>query len=356
MPSPPRPRPGAALAASLLLAACAAGSASGAGAPRPVFQRGVCYAHAWRDGGRDGYGSARSGRTLARLRSLGVTWISLTPFGFVPSLDAPTVRRLPSAHGGAGESDERIEAETRRAHKLGMRVTLKPHLWVARGAWQGALRFPSDDAFRAFLASYRAFLLHYAALAERLHVDLFVVGTELRSVTARDGAALRPLIAEVRRVYHGPLTYAANWDEAAAVDFWDALDYVGVDAYAPLTRRSGAPPSELAAAWKELAGELMRLSRRAGRPVILTELGYRAARDAAMSPSTWPESDPRPAYDPAHQAACYRAALSSLWGQPWLQGIYVWKYFTDDGDEHGPTDFPPSGKPAERVLSEFYGR
>jgi hypothetical protein len=34
----------------------------------------------------------------------------------------------------------------------------------------------------------------------------------------------------------------------------------------------------------------------------------------------------------------------------------VWKWFTDSRDESGPTDFPPTGKPAEAVLREFYRR
>jgi hypothetical protein len=36
------------------------------------FQRGVCYASAWRNRGADGYGSGTSQQTLGRLRRLGV--------------------------------------------------------------------------------------------------------------------------------------------------------------------------------------------------------------------------------------------------------------------------------------------
>ncbi len=315
------------------------------------FQRGVCYAHVWRGGGDVGYGSPTSQKTLERLKKLGVDWISLTPFGFMESTRAVEIR---VAGGHGGESDERMRLEVAHAHALGVKVALKPHLWIRHGEWQGDLQFASDDAWRAWFKSYRAFILRYAELAERDHYDMLVIGTELKSATACDPECWRALIAELRAVYHGPMTYAANWDEAERVPFWSALDFIGVDAYAPIATRSGAKEPELCLAWTQLARSLEALSKRTGKRVILTELGYRATRDAAMAPATWPESDQHPQFDGAHQASCFRAAFSTLWGQRWLAGVYVWKWFTDSRDEQGPTDFSPADKPAEAVIGEYY--
>ena len=317
------------------------------------FQRGVCYASTWRNRGADGYGSATSQQTLGRLRRLGVEWISVTPFGFMGSVDAPEVRTVTAR---TIESDDRLQREVTQAHALGMKVALKPHLWIREGEWPGAITWANDDAWRRWFASYRAFALHYATLAEHDHYDLFVVGTELKSATARDPAAWRALIAEVRKTFHGPVTYAANWDEAERVAFWDALDFVGVDEYAPLAKKSGAKEPELCSAWNVLAKDLEALSRRTGKRIILTELGYRATRDAAMAPATWPENDARAQVDLDHQASCFRAALQALWGKPWLAGIYVWKWFTDSRDEQGPTDFSVADKPAEAVIRQFFTR
>jgi len=341
-------------AAVLVCAGLLAASTASARHDAHPFQRGICYAHAWSRDGDVGYGSAVSQKTLARLHRLGVEWISLTPFGFMESTSAVEIRAA-SAHG-AGETDERMRLEVMHAHALGMKVALKPHLWIRRGEWQGNLVFASDDAWRKWFASYRSFILRYAALAERDHYDMLVLGTELKSATACDPECWRALIAELRAAYHGPLTYAANWDEAEKVPFWDALDYVGVDAYAPLATKAGAAEPELCLAWNVLAKRLAALSKRTGKRIILTELGYRSVRDAALAPASWPESDAHPQVDLAHQASCFRAALSTLWGQPWLAGIYVWKWFTDSRDAEGPTDFSPAGKPAEAVLGDYYHR
>src|SRR5579859_4021637 len=115
------------------LALVLAGTVAHAGGPSPPpIQRGVCYAHTWRGGGRDGYGSEASGRTLERLHAMGVDAISLTPFGFMASLSSTEVLVLQPA---SGESDERLAHEAARAHGLGMKVVLKPHLWIRGGAW-----------------------------------------------------------------------------------------------------------------------------------------------------------------------------------------------------------------------------
>jgi hypothetical protein len=317
------------------------------------FQRGVCYAHSWGLLGREGYGSATSARTVARLRELGVGWLSLTPFGYMVS---PTSDEIRFGDAPGSETDERLATEARRAHALGMKVALKPHVWVHRGEWQGDLRWASDDDFRRWFASYFRFIRHHALLAARERFDLLVIGTELKSATARDPAAWRALIGEVRKIYRGPITYAANWDEAEHVAFWDALDLVGVQAYAPIAARPSPSLEELRAGWRKVAADLAALARRTNKRILFTELGYRATASAGLAPSTWPEADGGARYDGAHQADCYRAAFEAIGDQPWVAGVHVWKWFTDSRDESGPTDFSPAGKPAESVLREFYQR
>lgn len=108
--------------------------------------------------------------------------------------------------------------------------------------------------------SYRRFILHYAHLAALAGgVDAFCVGSELRGLTQARGAGdafpavdqLRRLAAEVRAIL-GPkvkIGYAADWSEYGAYQspeggvwfpldpFWadDAVDFIGVDNYLPLS-------------------------------------------------------------------------------------------------------------------------
>ena len=81
--------------------------------------RGMSYAHAMRPG--EGYGSEASQRSLRRLKDLGVTWVSITPFGFQRRAQDSTFRWFRGATG-FGESDDRLVDVTRQAHDLGLKV------------------------------------------------------------------------------------------------------------------------------------------------------------------------------------------------------------------------------------------
>src|SRR5437879_12905181 len=95
------------------------------------------------------------------------------------------------------------------------------------------------------MSKYREFILHYARLAELGGFDLLSIGTELEGVTSYE-EEWRRIIADVRRVYHGPITYAANWgEEIESIRFWDALDYVSGNNDYPLAAKPSARAEEL---------------------------------------------------------------------------------------------------------------
>ena len=69
----------------------------------------------------------------------------------------------------------------------------------------------------------------------RIKADIFCVGTELSKLSKHD-AEWRRIIGDVRKIYKGPLTYAAvQGPEFETLQFWDALDYIGLNNYYPLT-------------------------------------------------------------------------------------------------------------------------
>ena len=101
------------------------------------------------------------------------------------------------------------------------------------------------------------------------------------------------LIAAVRAVYSGELTYAANFDQYRAVGFWPSLDLIGINAYFPLRAHpigaSGASvlESELEASWRRILGEIRAVRAEVGAgdlPVLFTELGYTSRVDSTIEP------------------------------------------------------------------------
>lgn len=360
-PSPVR----LALSLLLLLAACskptgdteprkpAERCASGV-APLPVrIQRGISIAHSYQHAGTKGYGTETSTATLKELTELGVEWISLTPFGFMRSLSEAQVHSIGDYR--AGETDDRMHREIRQAKALGLKVMLKPHIWVVRGQWRGKIELPDDEAWKRWFASYERWILHYADMAETEGADMLVIGVELRSTERRQERRWRQLVTEVRRRFHGEITYSANWDDAAALPWWDAVDYIGVQFYPPLATHEQASSSVIRSEITARLDGIGAISRRHEKPVLFTEVGYRAAPDALVHPHEWPERAAKAAFDPRAQAIGYQMLLEAVRTRPWVKGLYWWKWFTDPNTtEEGPTGFSPRGKLAEAILRAAY--
>ena len=315
--------------------------------PADGFQRGVCLAH--NVSLEHGYLSAEAARELKNLRDAGAAWVSLTPFGYLPDQRTPVI--FSSARGGPDEeTDEAVCESAARAKALGLRVWLAPHLWT-RG-WAGDLEFSAEDWPR-FFERYREFVLHWALLAERERIDGLVIGHELASSTARHPERWRALIADVRAVYTGTLTYEANWDEVARVPFWDALDLIGVSFFYPLAEAPPFDPKTLrAGAQKALAG-LAPLAKKFGRPVLLGEVGYPASPTAPVRP--WEEG--RGTIDAELQRDCYDAVVEALDPRDWVAGVFWWKWYTSaSGERAGETSYSPRGRPAEEAMRASLSR
>ncbi len=301
---------------------------------------------------------------LEHLRALGVTHLTLVSFGHQPGYDVPDIRVNLDARWFS-ESDYGIRTLARQADSLGLRLILKPHIWVGRYSAGGQARhsidFETEAAWQQWEAQYRAFLMHYAHLAHEVDAAMLVVGTELANVAKTRPAFWRGLIAEVRQRYGGALTYAANWwEEYEDVPFWDALDYIGVQAYFELSQEANPTDEMLRAGWKQPREALQRLSERTGRPVLFTEIGYRNVPDAAAQPWRWPSRGEADTVQPddALQARLYETFFESVWDAPWFAGAILWKWYPvpEDRRRRRYLDFTPQNKPAEQVIARWFTR
>ena len=298
---------------------------------------------------------------LQRLRELGATHITLVSFGFQRRMNVPRIR-MHDDGDWYSESDTGIHALARQARSLGLGLILKPHIWVgdysAEGQSRSDIAFDTESAWAQWEADYRRFLMHYAHLADSTGADVLVIGTELESAVAARPAFWRGLIDSVRAVYDGDLTYAANWYEAYdRVPFWSALDFVGVQAYFPISEADDPSMPALRAGWDAHRTALQRVAADANRPILFTELGYRSVEYAAAEPWTWPrrEESRERSPDYALQADLYRAFFDQVMPAPWFAGAILWKWHpTAEGDR--PLGFTPQGKPAEDVIRDGFTR
>lgn len=309
-----------------------------------------------------GYGTAASAACLDELVALGVNWVSVTPFGRQWSLEATEIRM--DFEAPYAENREAVTRFVAQAHARGLRVLLIPHLWLDMPGWRGEIgeksargapRAFTQDEWTRWFRSYTRFVTEWARTAERAGADMFSVGVELKSSSATRGEWF-DVIDAIRRVYRGPLTYSANWDEADKVIFWDRLDVAGIQAFYPLAEREGAALSELRAAARRRADDLGRWAARERRPVMFAEFGYKAIVDTTLRPWEWPDGMTNVRVSALAQAEAYRALLEAFVTRPWFVGGYVWRYYADpmDSSQEEPWGFSPRQRDGETVLRELY--
>ncbi len=300
---------------------------------------------------------------MAPLSQAHVNWIVQTPFGWQRRYNSPQVALITSGRVLWGERDEGLEVTTRLAREAGIRTLLKPHIWLtdsSGGKWRTHIEMESEEDWQKWFISYREFILHYARFAEKNGIEALCIGTELHQTAVQRDSDWRKLIQEIRKVYHGQLTYAANWwREFEEVKFWDELDYIGIQAYFPLSQKKNPTLAELKQAWIPHRQAIEKVQQKYKKPVVFTEVGYKSTPGSAIEPWKWPNlPGAEREVDLEVQVRCYQAFFHTFWNQDWFAGAYIWKWFPRHrkAGGNGHFGFTPQNKPALKILSDWYRR
>jgi hypothetical protein len=182
------------------------------------------------------------------VKAVNADWIAVIPYGFTRVGEAKVHYKSDGGHWW-GERPEGVRITIDSAQKAGVNVMMKPQVYVP-GGWTGGLDFKTDAEWESWEKDYEAYMDFFTKIAIEKNVAMICVGTEFKMSVVRREKFWRGLIAKIRKEYKGKLVYAANWDEYMLVPFWDALDYVGVDAYFSLVQKDTPSVLELQTAWK----------------------------------------------------------------------------------------------------------
>lgn len=282
------------------------------------------------------FGSTAAMESFRRVAAIGANSVALIPFFWQSGAAAADVvmgDALPLA---------RLRSGIAQASAAGLRVIIKPHVWVP-GTWAGAIA--PRDGWPRWFAAYGARLLELADFAQNERVGELVIGTEIVGASKRPEWA--PLIAGIRRVFAGRLTYVAHGpDEVERFASWSLLDRVGVSLYPPLPGSA----AERAQGMTAVLGRVTRVAQSAGKPVLIGEIGLRSAHGAALKP--WESAEERHAApDGALQAAVIGQWLDTA-ARAGIEDVLIWRWFSDPrGGGAADTDFTIQNKPAEASIA-----
>ncbi|MET1258939.1 glycoside hydrolase [Flagellimonas sp. DF-77] len=278
---------------------------------------------------------------------------AVMPFGFVRNLSDPTVI-FDTERQWFGETRAGGKQYIAMLRKNGIKIMLKPQIWVWRGEFTGDIKMEKESDWKEFERTYEDFALAYAKLAEETQAEIYCIGTELEDFVSARPEFWKRLINKIRAVYSGKLTYAANWDEYTRTPFWKDLDYIGVDAYFPLSEARDPTKAQMKAGWQKWKTRLQELSKSHGRKVLFTEFGYRSMDYTAKKP--WLVDQNQMRVNLQAQASATAALFEEFWMENWFAGGFVWKWFIHHEDVGGSENnrFTPQNKPAESVIRDFY--
>ncbi|GAA4280738.1 glycoside hydrolase family 113 [Gaetbulibacter aestuarii] len=285
--------------------------------------------------------------------NLNANYASVMPFGFIRDLKHPELI-FNTERQWFGERVEGVKQYIKVLQDHDIQVMLKPQIWVWRGEFTGQITMASEADWKTFEKSYSNFILTYAKLAEQLHVSLFCIGTELKNFTHERPQFWKDLISKIRVVYKGKLTYAANWNEYETVPFWSDLDYVGIDAYFPVSDKKMPSVEDCLAGWEKYKPEIKALSDQVKKSVLFTEYGYRSVDYTGKAP--WVSDRNMKGVNVKAQYNATEALFKTFWNESWFSGGFLWKWFHDHdrvGGENN-TMYTPQNKPVEALIKKQY--
>tara|TARA_B100000809_G_C15050410_1_gene498749 strand:- start:63 stop:1064 length:1002 start_codon:yes stop_codon:yes gene_type:complete len=280
-------------------------------------------------------------------------YVALMPFGFIKELSSPKITHNTNRQW-FGETKNGLVQYAKEFQKNAVKVMVKPQIWVWKGEFTGNILMDSEEKWIILEESYSEFILTYAKAAQEIKADILCIGTELEKFVMNRPRYWQKLILEIRKIYSGKLTYAANWDEFKRVPFWGQIDLIGVDAYFPLSEKKSPTVKELEIGWIPHKQRIIEIQKQFGKPILFTEFGYRSVDFNAVKP--WESHRVKGRVNLQAQVNGLQAIHNQFWKEEWFAGGFIWKWFHRHDEAGGLMNnrFTPQNKPAEDLIRMLY--
>ncbi|MDP2638433.1 MAG: hypothetical protein Q8P26_05225 [Candidatus Levybacteria bacterium] len=293
--------------------------------------------------------------SLINLKSTGANYVSLIIPLYQSDANSTTI-----FNGWNTPTDESLIDAVNYAHSMELKVSFTIHMEMASGGWRANIN-PSDRT--AWFKNYGDKVRHYSLIAKNHGVEEFALGAELYNMTSQsvnftNTQNWNDLISSVRAIYPGILTYSSqrggsSYNEVWEIGFWDKLDYLGLSAYYSLASYTDNPTvDQIKSSWNQINNqEVLPLSQRFSKPLIITEVGYISANGANKEPWNWLGGG----VNLTLQSNLYEGLFSFWDTQSFLKGIHLWDWSSDpNAGGSGSTGYTPQDKPAQDVMTKWF--
>lgn len=232
------------------------------------------------------------------------------------------------------------------AHELGLRVGLKPTVNCKDGTWRAHINFfdedvPCEPKWCNWFDAYTKFQLHYAEIAQKTGCEMFIAGCEMVMSEHRE-KEWRKLIADIRNVYTGPISYNTDKYQEHNVTWWDCVDVISSSGYYPVDD------------WKKQLGRIEQVVKQFDKPFFFAELGCMSVKGSQYIPNDWNMEGEA---NQQVQAEWFQAMFKEIEKNPWVQGVAIWSW-NDTLLESEAVDadkgYEIYGKEALHVVKQYF--
>ncbi len=296
--------------------------------------------------------------TFDELTAINANYVVINPYAFSKTETSTEIFYNPDRQWW-GETPDGIADGIKKAHNAGFKVILKPHVWIRNG-WVGNVEIDSLPLKRQWQESYRSYIMTMVRIAVEQEVEMFCIGTEYDKMVQTDLDFWKELLRDVRRIYSGEITYAANWTDYDQMDIWKYVDYIGIDAYFPLHPAETPSVEQLMAKWDSIKIAIHTVSKKYEKKVLFTEFGYLSVDGGAFEHWKLEPIRHTLSVNEVVQANSFRALLQTFMPEPWFKGVFLWKWYPNEtaniGEGYSAKDYTPQGKLGLEVLRDEFGK
>ena len=216
----------------------------------------------------------------------------------------------------------------------------------ADGTWRAHINFfdvdvPGEPTWAQWFASYTEFIVHHARIAQETGAEMLSIGCEMVQ-SDRRADQWRALVAEVRAVYDGTLTYNCDKYQEDRLTWWDAVDVISSSGYYPV------------GTWDEQLDRIEGVVAAHGKPFLFLESGCPSREGSQHMPNDWTLQG---APDQAAQREFYEEMFAATARRPWVDGFMLWDWparLYDEADAAADTDYYVYAKEAEVTVREHF--
>lgn len=286
------------------------------------------------------------------LLKVNANWVSIIPFAFMSDLNSSrlscNVKRQ-----WKGERIDGVLESIQLMQDYGLKVMLKPQIWIGSGGFTGEIFMKSEEDWLSFQKDYQNYIMSFVQIAAEYNIEMICIGTELKAFVANRPVFWKSLIQEIKSVYSGELIYAANWDCYQEVSFWNELDYIGIDAYFPISNIESPSLDVLEKGWESHHKAIDSISKKYDKQIVFTEYGYRSISKCAKAP--WDYSLDGEVNQVAQENAL-KILYKVFWDKDSFAGGFLWKWYPNHQSAGGEknTTFTVQNKSAEKLVQSVY--